>query len=55
MFEMVEKIAAGFVVVESVVVTSQMAVHGQSSESRGPTLVGTCWVGLASLRCLQPS
>jgi hypothetical protein len=55
MFEIVEKIAAGFVVIESVIITSQMAVHSQSSESRGPALVGTCWVGLASSQCLQPS
>jgi hypothetical protein len=41
MFEMVEKIAAGFVVVESVVVMSQMAVHGQSSEPRDSVVVGT--------------
>jgi hypothetical protein len=52
MFKMVEKIAAGFVVVESIIVTSQMAVHSQSLESRDPAVMGTCWVGLASMWCL---
>ena len=61
MWELVEKIfvvikiLAGFVIVEFIVVMSQMAVHGQSSKPRGSMVADTWWAGLALMRCLQPS
>jgi hypothetical protein len=36
-----EKVAGGLVITEYVFVTSQMAVHGQSSEPRDSVVVGT--------------
>jgi hypothetical protein len=41
MFEMVEKTAVGFVIIEYVVVGSQMVVHGLFSELRDPVVADT--------------
>ena len=43
------------VVIKFVVIGSQMAVHGQSSELRDPVTMDTCLAGLASTQCLWPS
>ena len=50
---MVKKIAVGIVVVEYVVVGSQMAVYSQSSDQRDPADVS--WGQCVTMRHLQPS
>jgi hypothetical protein len=43
------------VVIKFVIIGSQMAVHGQSSELRDPVTMDTCSAGLASTQCSGPS
>ena len=53
--ERVSRAGVGLIVVEYVVIRSQMAVDSLSSRLRDPAVVGTCWGGLASMRCLWPN